>query len=133
MQNKWIRWLKMKFLDTNVLAYAFYQNDHTERCQKAIFDGGVVNALNLVEAFFIIEKETSKERAQKAIKSLLKSNLKIIDLDINLIFDAMKKIDRKKLSIFDMIHYASALKNSCDVILSYDTDFDNLEIPREEP
>ena len=65
----------MKFIDSNVLAYAFYKNEHTDRCQNIIKDGGLVDIFNLIEAFFIIEKETgNREVAQKSIKGLLKLN-----------------------------------------------------------
>ena len=123
----------MEFLDSNILAYAFYDNEYTEECQKAIKEGGVTNTLNLIEAFFIIEKETSRERAQKCIKSLLKSNIQIVEVDINLLFESLKRINYHKLSIFDMIHYTCALLNSCTSIKSYDNDFDNLAIQRKEP
>jgi len=81
----------MKLLDSNILAYAFYDNEHTLACQSAIREGGIIDSLSLIEAFFIIEKETSRETAISSIKGLLKSNLAIIDADINLIFEALKK------------------------------------------
>ena len=124
----------MKFLDSNVIAYAFYKNEYTEKCQNVLREGGLVDVFNLIESFFIIEKETkSKEIAQKSIKSLLKSNIQIVDVDINLLFEALKGINNLKLSIFDAIHYSCALMNGCRAIISYDKDFDNLDIPREEP
>ena len=124
----------MKFLDSNVLAYAFYENEHIERCQKAILKGGGIDTFNLIEAFFIIEKETSsREKAQKSIRGVLKSNLQIVEVDINLIFESLKRTNQLKLSIFDIIHYTCALLNGCNAIISYDSDFNNLEIPREEP
>jgi len=124
----------MKFLDSNVLAYAFYNNECIGKCQSVIREGGLINILNLVEAFFIIEKETrSREIAQRSIRSLLKLNIQIADVDFNLLFEALKKANHVKLSIFDTIHYCCALINSCDAIISYDKDFDNLDIPRKEP
>ena len=124
----------MKFLDSNVLAFAFYKNEYTEKCQNALREGGIVDVFNLVEAFFIIEKETrSREIAQRSIRSLLKLNIQIADVDFNLLFEALKKANHVKLSIFDTIHYCCALINSCDAIISYDKDFDNLDIPRKEP
>lgn len=123
----------MKLLDSSILAYAFYDNEYTSKCQSAIREGGIANTLNLIEAFFIIEKETSRDVAISSIKGLLKSNLTIIDADINLIFEALKKIGSSKLSIFDMIHYSCAKLNGCSAILSYDRDFDNLDIKRQEP
>ena len=124
----------MKFLDSNILAYAFYKNEYTLKCQKAIMEGGLTDTFNLIEAFFIIEKETgSWEIAQKSIKGLLKSSVHIIDVDINLVFEALKRIAKSRISIFDSIHYTCALINGCNVIVSYDRDFDNLAIQREEP
>src|SRR3989344_1985998 len=114
----------MKFLDTNILAFAFYKNEYTEECQNALREGGLVDVFNLVEAFFIIEKETkSRETAQKCIRSLLKSNIQIIDADVNLLFEALKRVNSLKLSIFDSIHYSCAIINGCDAIVSYDKDF----------
>ena len=123
----------MRFLDSNIIACAFYNNEYTEKCQEIIKEGGMINTFNLIEAFFIIEKQTHREKAEKCIKSLLKSNIEIIEVDINLIYEALRKINKYKLSIFDMIHYTCALINTCDSIVSYDSDFNNLEILREEP
>lgn len=123
----------MRFLDSNILAYAFYRNQHTVKCQSAIMGGGIIDTFNLVEAFYIIEKETSREIAQKAIRGILKSNLHIVDVNVNLVFEALKRAKNYKLSIFDLIHYSCALLNDCSAIISYDKDFDNLEISREEP
>ena len=124
----------MKFLDSNVIAFAFYENKHTEKCQSALKEGGIINIFNLIESFFIIEKETmNRELAQKSIRGLLKSNLQIIYVDANLLFEALKRINNLKLSIFDSVHYSCAIINNCSSIVSYDKDFDNLDIPREEP
>ncbi|MBI2108014.1 PIN domain-containing protein [Candidatus Woesearchaeota archaeon] len=124
----------MKFLDSNVLAYSFYENERLPECQKAIKEGGLINTFNLIEAFFIIEKETgNREIAQRSIRGLLKSNLIIAEVDVNLVFEVLKRIKESKFSVFDAVHYTCALMNNCNVILSYDKDFDKLDIPREEP
>jgi len=124
----------MKFLDTNVLAYAFYPNEYTEICQDELLEGGLTNTFCLAEAYNTIFKETkSKEKAETAIKTLMKLNLSIMDVDVNVIHDAMKRAIKNNLSIFDAVHYVTALMNNCSAIISYDKDFDNLNIPREEP
>lgn len=124
----------MIFIDSNVLAYAFYDNDKREKCNKIIRGGGVVNTVNLIEAYNIIQFEVDVEHATKSIKSLLKSNLLIIDADVNLVFEALRRASKyKNLKFIDIVHYSCALINGCDAILSYDKDFDNLDIPREEP
>src|SRR3989344_1836407 len=121
----------MRFIDSNVLAYAFYDNEYRERCQEIIKSGGLINAINLIEAYNIIQFETSIEYATESIKSLLKSNLRIIEVDMNIIFEALKKTQKyKKLRFIDLVHYVTSLFYNCDEIASYDADFDNLEIKR---
>ena len=124
----------MKFLDSNVLAYAFYENEYQEKCRQAIWQGGLVNTLNLIEAFNIIEWQRNRDIAMRAIKSLLKSNLVIVNVDVNLLFEALKRSEKNhKLKCMDLLHYTSAQQYSCSAILSYDKDFNGLDIAREEP
>ncbi len=121
----------MKFIDSNILAYAFYENKNIKNCQQIIKEGGIINTINLIEAYNIIYFETNLEHATKSIKSLLKSNLKIVNTDINLIFEAIKRTSKyRKLKFIDLIHYITALLNNCNEFASYDSDFDNLEIIR---
>ncbi len=121
----------MRFIDSNVLAYAFYDNRNRERCQEIIQEGGIINTINLMEAYNIIQSEFDTEYATKAIKSLLKSNLQIVNADINLIFEALKKTLRYgRLKFIDLVHYTTALLHGCEEIASYDSDFDGLEIKR---
>lgn len=124
----------MKFLDSNVLAYAFYENEYQEKCRQAIREGGLVNTLNLIEAFNIIEWQMNRDIAIRAIKGLLKSNLVIANVDVNLLFEAIKRAEKNhKFKCFDLLHYITAQQYSCSSIVSYDKDFDGLDIEREEP
>ena len=121
----------MRFIDSNVLAYAFYDNQNREACRQIIEEGGTINTLNLVEAYNIIQSEAHAEYATRVVKSLMKSNISIISLDINLIFEALKKTSRyRRLKFIDLIHYITALLHDCQEIASYDSDFDGLEIKR---
>jgi len=121
----------MRFIDSNILAYAFYDNKNRERSQEIIKDGGIINTVNLIEAYNIIQFETHQEYANKSVKSLLKSNLKIIDVDINLIFETLKRsLKYKNLKFIDLVHYITALLYNCNEIASYDPDFDGLDIKR---
>jgi len=124
----------MRFIDSNVLVSAFYKNDNLEACQEIIRKGGVTNTLVLAESFHVLERITKdKERAKKAIRALLRSNIEIIDLNINIFFESVKRIDSFNLKIFDMIHYISAKMSGCASIISYDKDFDNTDLKRKEP
>ena len=120
----------MRFLDSNILAYAFYDNDHREICQEFIREGGVINALNLVESFNIIHQETGDaDRACQAIKSFLKSKIQVIPVDANLVFETLKNIS-PRLRFIDNLHFTTAKLHSCTEIASFDKDFDGLDIPR---
>lgn len=124
----------MNFLDSNILAYAFYENEFRDNCREQIMKGGIINNLNLIEAFNIIELQTNREIAFKTIRSLLKSNLIIVDIDLNLVFETLKRsIKYKNLKFFDLIHYTTAVINSCESIITLDKDFENLEIPKKNP
>ncbi|MBI1971073.1 PIN domain-containing protein [Candidatus Woesearchaeota archaeon] len=123
----------MKFIDSNIIAYAFYDNPSREQCQYFLRQGGITNALNIVEAGNILEHNVSAENAAMSIRSLLRLNLQVIPLDTNLIFESLKRREKyKKLSIFDLIHYTTALLHNCQEIASYDKDFDGLELRRVE-
>lgn len=125
--------MKTKFLDSNIIVKAFYENENREHCQNAIKEGGITDTFCLSEAFHILEKIIDRKTAQESIKTLLKSNLEITDITTETIFEALKKTKKYNLNIFDIIHYTIALQNNCTTILSYDKDFNNLEIPRNEP
>ena len=45
----------MRFIDSNVLAYAFYENENREKSQEIIKNGGIINTVNLIEAYNIIQ------------------------------------------------------------------------------
>ncbi len=123
----------VKFIDSNVLIYAFYDNPFQDNCRNCIRQGGITNALNLAEFLTILENKTNRTLAMSALKGLLRSNVKIVEVDVNVIFEALKRSNNLRLDFFDLIHYATAILNDCESILSYDKDFDKLEIKREEP
>ena len=124
----------MRFIDSNIIAYAAYNNEQQNHCQDLLQnENNVTNTMALVEAFNIIEYQVSREAALIAIKSLLRSSTVIVNIDVNIIFEALKRsLQYKRLKFLDLVHYTTALLHHCDTMISYDHDFDNLEIPREE-
>jgi predicted nucleic acid-binding protein len=123
----------MKFIDSNVIIYSFYENENTLSCQQVLKEGGITDTFALAEAFHHIERSTDRKRAQSAIRAILKQNIKICSVDIAVIFQAIKKSQKTKLSFYDLIHYTCAVHTNCSEIISYDKDFNNLDIPRKEP
>ena len=124
-----------EFLDSNIIVYAFTNNPRKEKCRKAIRERNLVtNSLAVAESIAQISIITDKEQARQAFIVILKSgNLKIIDLDSNLLFESIKRVQKYDLKLFDLIHYTTCILNDCQGILSYDNDFNKLEIPRKEP
>jgi len=122
------------FIDSNVIIKAFVDDKDTGKCRSMIFKEFVTNALCLVEAQHTISKiKNDKFYAADCVKSLFKSKGTIVQLDRNLLFESFKRIGKYNLNISDLINYTTALINNCSQIVSYDKDFDDLEIKRIEP
>ena len=123
----------MNFLDANIIAYSFYQNENQEKCQNVLIQGGIIDTLVLIEAFNIIEHETNRDNAIVSIRGILKSDIRVIDADLGIIFECLKKASSlKKLKFLDLVHYTVAKIMLCESIVSYDRDFNGLDIPRIE-
>ena len=121
----------MIFIDSNILAYAFYENENIKMWQELIRISGVTDTVNLIEAYNIIESEVNEEHAIKSIISLLKSNLEIVEVNVNYVFEALKRRSKyRKLKFLDLVHYVTARLYGCDEIASFDRDFDNIELKR---
>ena len=122
------------FIDSNVIIKAFVDDKDTEKCRKILNQDFVTNTLCLVEAqhgISLISKD--KVHAADCIKSLFKHNSNICQLDKNLLFQSLRRIEKYDLKISDLINYTTALLKNCTEFISYDKDFDDLEIKRIEP
>lgn len=122
-------------MDSNVIIYAFTEHKLSIKCKDLIKnDYLVTNILVLVESFSKISAIATEEHAYKVIRLLLSlGNIRIIDLDKTLFFESMKRSQKYKLKISDLVHYTTALLNDCNEIISYDKHFDGLDIKRVEP
>ena len=124
------------FVDSDVLVLAFIVNPKQDKCYGTIKEGEVlINTLTLLECYAKISTiRKDKESTIRTIRSLYKAdNIKIVDFDKNLFFEALKRCNTYQLKISDLVHYTTAVINGCSAIVSYDRHFDNLEIKRIEP
>lgn len=122
------------FIDSNVIIKAFVDDEDSEKCKIILYEDFITNTLCLVEAqhgISIIKND--KSYAADCIKSLFKGACTVVQLDKNLLFESLKRIEKYNLKISDLINYTTALLNNCSEIVSYDEDFDDLEIKRVEP
>ena len=122
------------FVDSNIIVKAFTENNDKDKCRKILNENFITDALCLIEAHKSITTiKDSKTYSTKCIKALFKGQGKIIDLNANLLFEALKRIEKYNLDIFDLVHYTTALLNNCSGFVSYDKHFNDLEIKRIEP
>src|SRR3989338_551447 len=121
------------FVDANVIIKAFTDNPEKGKCGKVLLHPFITNTLCLAEAAVSLSNILGKKDASQCIKSVLRSDAKIIAIDEIIFFEALKRIDKYPLSMFDLIHYTTAMLHQCSVFVSYDKDFDRLELPRREP
>ena len=124
------------FVDSDVIVFAFTNNPKKEACRKIIEKESItVNTLILLESYSKVATITKNEQlAVNMIKLFYKAgNIEIIDLDSNLFFEAIKRIEKYNLKISDLVHYTTAMLQGCSFIISYDNHFNNLEIKRNEP
>ena len=125
-----------KFIDSNIIVYAFTRNSLKEGCEKALQKENLVaDVLVLLESYAKIATiNKNEEFAGRVIRTLLNlENLQVADLDRNLFFEAVKRSGKYPLKISDLVHYTAALLHNCNEIISYDRHFDGLDIKRIEP
>ena len=125
-----------KFVDSDVVVFAFSNNPRKEKCRELIERERItINTLILLESFSKVATITKDiELARNMVKLFYKAeNIEVVNLDINLFFEAIKRSGKYNLKISDLIHYTTALLKGCSSIVSYDAHFDSLEIKRVEP
>ena len=123
------------FVDSNVIIYAFTEHSNSVRCRELLMKGDLVtDTVVLLESYAKITTIGNQVYAEKIARTLLRlSNLKIVDFDINLFFESVKRNKKYKLKISDLVHYTTTLLSNCNEIISYDKHFDNFEVKRVEP
>ena len=127
------------FIDSNIFIYAFVESKYSKKCKGYINDPNekIINTLILIEVYAGLLKITkNKEYAIKVIKGIMKRHdIKIVDFDINLVFETMKRLIKYNIKFNDVTHYVTALLSGCSGIISYDKHFDdkNFELKRYEP
>jgi|TARA_Y100000310_G_C20701283_1_gene830150 predicted nucleic acid-binding protein len=123
------------FIDSNIFVIASTEHKDKNKCIDRIKKGGCINTLILLEAYAKLGTITKDIDYADAVTKQIISDEKIVivNFDVNLFFEASKRAKKYGLKISDLIHYTTALLQNCPSIISYDKDFDNLEIKRIEP
>ena len=124
-----------KFVDSNVIIFAFTNSSQKKECRNILSEENLVtNTLVLLESYAKITTINSESYARAAIRNILSlANIKVIDFTNNLFFESIKRSQKYKLKISDLVHYTTSLLHDCNEIISYDRNFDGLDIKRIEP
>ena len=124
-----------KFVDSNVIIFAFTNSSQKQECRNILTEENLItNTLVLLESYAKITTINSEVYARATIRSILGlANIKVMDFTNNLLFESVKRSQKYKLKISDLVHFTTALLHNCNEIISYDGHFDGLDIKRVEP
>ena len=124
-----------RFVDSNVIIYAFTNSNQKQECRDVLTQENIIiNTLVLLESYAKISTITSKAYARVVARNILSlANIRVVDFTNNLFFESIKRSQKHKLKISDLVHYTTALLHNCNEIVSYDTYFDSLDVKRVEP
>lgn len=117
------------FIDTNILVYA---NDRTEKGKyeraKQILFNGIANediaiSTQVLSEFYVtvtkkIKVKLPANTAKKEI--LLLKVIEIVEIDFNLIIQAINISDKNKLTYWDSLIIAAAQEARCNIVYSED-------------
>jgi len=117
------------FIDTNILVYA---NDRTEKVKqeraKQILFNGIANediafSTQVLSEFYVtvtkkIKVKLPANTAKKEI--LLLKAIEIVEIDFNLIIQAINISDKNQLTYWDSLIIAAAQKARCNIVYSED-------------
>jgi len=117
------------FIDTNILVYA---NDRTEKGKyeraKQILFNGIANediaiSTQVLSEFYVTVTQKIKVKlpantAKKEI--LLLKAIEIVEIDFNLIIQAINISDKNQLTYWDSLIIAAAQKARCNIVYSED-------------
>ena len=110
------------FFDTNVLVYAFSNEEKRSRAQEVIAGGGVTSAQVLNEFTNVLRKKLRRDWAdiEDAVDTLGIMFPDVLPLTTKLHRAAMALAKAHKFSFYDALIVAAALESGCDILYSED-------------
>jgi predicted nucleic acid-binding protein len=130
----------MKFVDASVFVHAFIKpkrelkphevkiKQAAQKIVKKINEGEkiAISVVNMTEIANLLEAHMSLDEAL-AIEEFLIRNAKLVNVNKQQYFEAIKIAKEKRVGLNDAITYVIMLKNKIYEIYSFDKDFDKLE------
>jgi predicted nucleic acid-binding protein len=112
----------VRFLDTNVLIYAFATDPRAELARTLVAEGGIVAIQTLNEFTDVSRRKLNKNWAEidKGIRAVLDTCTLFEKVDFTVQAEGRRVAERYRLRIFDAMLIAVALEAGCDSFISED-------------
>jgi predicted nucleic acid-binding protein len=114
------------FLDTNILIYAYSEDEPSKQNISLQLIGGFENSviiskqvINELSNILLKKFKLSTEQVENVLLEI-DSALSIVDFDLMTQIKALKLKDRYQLQFYDALIVATALENNCAVLYSED-------------
>jgi predicted nucleic acid-binding protein len=118
------------FIDTNILVYIYSTEKEKQNTILTLFenlDEIVISQQVIMEFCNVLTKKFKYpfKHIESAILDF-ERNFEIVELNINLIKEALKISEKYKFSYYDSLIIISALKNNCNILYSEDLQHNQL-------
>ncbi len=130
----------MYLIDTNIFLEVMLSRERKEECKrllKALRDGkirSIVTDFTIHSIIVLLDRLKRLKELRTFLLSLTAyKGLYIYTTSIAEEVKAIEIAEEKGLDMDDAIQYSTALSVKVDAIISFDKDFNGLEIPRKEP
>lgn len=130
----------MLFIDTNIFLEYLLERKNWEQCKELFkkIERGEVNAITSGFCIHTIELFMLAHKKETELKEFLiqMANLEKLLIYHTMLVDEIKIISnlgKNNLEFEDALQYHVARQFKCKAIISFDSHFDSLEIPRKEP
>lgn len=126
----------MIYIDSNIFIYPVIygeKNKKASSAKKVLFDiaerkiEACTSTLTWDELVWVINKTLGKKIADMEGEKFLRfPNLKMVDVDLGVIKEAQKILNKYDIVPRDAIHAGCAIKNGAKKIITFDKDFDKV-------
>ena len=110
------------FLDTNVLVYAFADDRRSPRAESLLASGCATGVQALNEFTNVARRKLGLDwdEVEDALRSIRALCRTIVPLDVGVHEDGIRIARQHRLSVFDALLVAAALRSGCDTFWSED-------------
>lgn len=112
----------LPFFDSNVILYAFSEDERSTVAKAALADGGVISVQTLNECVNVLRRKQKRDWPEvlRALRQIRRSCPAPLQLTVEMHHTAVSIARRHGVPIYDAMIIAAALVARCDTLLSED-------------